>query len=277
MQNDNVKIIYGGICSSETLGIAPFAEQNRILLLTPLSGSSKITDAGDFVFRTIYSNGVTADTLIGFIEGEGYGSVAILAEDTSYSQDLRSLFISGLGSAGVSVAADEVVAESADDVTENVNRVVDSNPDAIIILPQTVQTANLFVEALADSNFDGQAIGNDVVALDAVISEYTDETEGYVVSTAQFASQGTDRFAAFQEEANCYIGHYCANLYDGITLLSEHIGTCGTDTECIRDALYATQNWQGAYFGSFSFDENGDIAGTAQLNRVSNGNLEPIR
>ena len=56
VEDSGVKIIYGGSCSDETLGIAPYAEANQVLQLTPLSTSSAVSQAGDYVFRNIPGN-----------------------------------------------------------------------------------------------------------------------------------------------------------------------------------------------------------------------------
>ena len=277
VENKNINVIYGGACSDETLGIAPFAEKNKVLLMTPLSGSSKITDAGDFIFRVIYNNRTTVDALSKFIKDEEYGKVALVTEDTSYAQDLRSIFLTNLKDIGTTISADEIIAKTLNNLTEQVQSVVASKPDAVVILPQTLQTAGLFAKALAEAKFDGQVIGNDVVALDVMLNEHKDYVEGYVASTAKFKGQGTERFASFQKAAGCDTGYYCATVYDGIMLLSEKLEKCGVNTECLRDALYATQNWAGTYYGTISFDENGDIGGAVQLNRISNGKRVAIQ
>jgi hypothetical protein len=61
--------------------------------------------------------------------------------------------------------------------------------------------------------------------------------------------------------------------YDGVVLMSEMLDKCGEDTECIKDGLYNTQNWQGKYQGLVSFDENGDIEVEYESFIVKNGEL----
>ena len=43
---DGVKYIIGGFCSGETLAMAPIAESNKVIMLSPGSGSPDITKAG---------------------------------------------------------------------------------------------------------------------------------------------------------------------------------------------------------------------------------------
>ena len=49
---DGVKYVIGAQGSSVTLAIAPVAERNKVILITPSSQSDKISQAGDFIFRT---------------------------------------------------------------------------------------------------------------------------------------------------------------------------------------------------------------------------------
>ena len=47
---DKVDIILGGVCSGETLAIAPLAEANEVLVFSSFSSSPDVTNAGDFIF-----------------------------------------------------------------------------------------------------------------------------------------------------------------------------------------------------------------------------------
>ena len=52
---EGVKIILGATCSGATLGIAPLAEQEGVILFSASSTSPDISDAGDYIFRTAIS------------------------------------------------------------------------------------------------------------------------------------------------------------------------------------------------------------------------------
>ena len=44
----------------------------------------------------------------------------------------------------------------------------------------------------------------------------------------------------------------------------------------MRDFLYGTQDWEGQYYGVIGFDQNGDVGGSFQMNRVTEGELTPL-
>lgn len=54
-KRQGIKYIIGAGCSSCTLAIAPLAEKNRILQITPVSSAATISEAGDFVFPKPYA------------------------------------------------------------------------------------------------------------------------------------------------------------------------------------------------------------------------------
>src|SRR3989344_5758192 len=53
---DKVPVIIGGGCSSETLAAAPIAETSKVTLLSYCSSNPKITESGDYIFRTYPSD-----------------------------------------------------------------------------------------------------------------------------------------------------------------------------------------------------------------------------
>lgn len=65
---------------------------------------------------------------------------------------------------------------------------------------------------------------------------------------------------------------YGALAYDLYNILANAIEICGNDTDCIKDRLYAVQNYTGAS-GIFSIDSNGDALHDFILRRVVDGIL----
>lgn len=51
-----VPVVIGDAVSSVTLAIAPIAEKNKVVILSPLSSAPAITEAGDFIFRNVPSD-----------------------------------------------------------------------------------------------------------------------------------------------------------------------------------------------------------------------------
>ena len=55
---DKVSAIMGAMGSSEVLALAPILNEKKVVLVSPAATSHKISDSGDYIFRTIVSKTV---------------------------------------------------------------------------------------------------------------------------------------------------------------------------------------------------------------------------
>jgi len=61
---DKVPAVIGADASSVTLAIAPIAEKNHVVLITPESAAISISNAGDYIFRVFPSNAAEGTKLV---------------------------------------------------------------------------------------------------------------------------------------------------------------------------------------------------------------------
>ena len=276
VEEHGVRVIYGGGCSDETLGMAQYTEGEEVLLLTSLTSSDAISDAGDYVFRNYPSNYGQVNAMVEFLRSKDFRRFALLTADTAYAQDLRRSYLEQLPTIGGEIVADEVVADDATDLQAEASRIAAALPDAVVTLPQTVPGWGRFLAALEAAGVDAQGIGTSVSAQG--VADYAGLAQGYLVTAGLFkAQEGDSEFLKLQEEAGCINGLFCAGTYDGIFLLAEVFEHCGDrDTTCMRDYLYNTQNWEGRFYGTISFDEKGDIGGGSfRIDRVEGRAVVP--
>ena len=278
VEDSDVNIIYGGSCSDETLGMAPYTEANYVLLLTPLSTSSAISQAGEYVFRNIPDNTASVRATVDALPEGQFRRFALLSNATAYSQDLRGLFTQMLTDTGGEIVADEIVPSGEGDYSAEAARIVAANPDFVVIMPQTIPDTGYLLQPLRDAGYDGPGAGNMVTGVSDAIDEYIDLLEGFYLPHLRFKGQNLEKFAELKADTDCNLDHYCAIAYDGMVLISQMLTACGDhDTACMRDYLYGTQNWDGPYFGVISFDINGDVDGNFIVNRIENGAPTPLR
>ena len=277
VEDSRVKIIYGGTCSDETLGMAPYTEANQVLLLSPLSESSVISGVGDYVFRNIPSNSAHAQVMAPLLLDQGFRRFALFTNDTAFAQDLRSWYQLLLPNGGGQIVADEVVPSGQGDYTAEVGRILAANPDLVIVLPQTIPDIDYLLTPLRDAGYSGPG-ATSLVAVQDAIDQYADLLEDFYLPALTFKGEGQPDFAALEADTDCNLDYYCATAYDGVMLIAEMLLECGDrNTDCMRDFLYATQNWEGPYYGTISFDENGDIAGAFRFSQIQNGQPVPVQ
>jgi len=271
-----VKIIIGGTCSSETLGMAPFTEENKVLLFSTLSSSPDVSNAGDFVFRNYPSDVAQVEAMVSFIKSKGYKNIAILSENTDYVQALRKGYNDQLPKQGVKIVADEVVSPNAKDVKTELSKIKSAKPDAVLLLPQTIPTGAVFAKQYFESGIKAQVLGNEVFGLPELVRENSQIVEGAYSPSAVFDKEKDPEFLEFTKQTDCQLGFYCATTYDGVFIIGELIEKCGENTECIKGQLYSLKDWQGKFSGSTTFDKNGDVKGQFQINQVVQGQIVKV-
>lgn len=86
-----VQAILWGVCSAETLWAWEVAQREKIVLLSPLSASSEISDTGDYVFRYI-NNTTAAKHLWEYLHQQKKNNTLVIMQDTTISLSLYQWF-----------------------------------------------------------------------------------------------------------------------------------------------------------------------------------------
>tara|TARA_Y100000310_G_scaffold315155_1_gene365401 strand:- start:359 stop:1489 length:1131 start_codon:yes stop_codon:yes gene_type:complete len=265
-----VNVIYGGTCSGETLGMAPFAGDNEVIIFSTSSSSPEITNAGDFIFRDYPSDTAQVSAISHHIMQEGYENVAIMSENTDYAQALRQGYLDLFEN----VVADEIINPETKDVRTEMLKIKNANPNVVILLPQTIPMAGIFAKQWVETGMGVAGYGNEILSLGDTLKDYGTELEGFYTPRVKFAGEGNEAFQELIERTECDLDYFCATAYDGIFMLGEIFEKCGSeDTACIKDALYATQGWDGPIASGYSFDENGDVSGNFEILQIQDGEL----
>ncbi len=265
-----VKVIYGGLCSGETLGLAPFANAQKVIAFSALSSSPDITNAGDYIFRNYPSDTAQVAAVMKKIKKDGPKKIAILSENTDYVQALRRGYKAVFQQEGIQLVGDEVIESSVKDLRTELLKIKSSNPDAVILIPQTIPMGEIMVKQYTESGIEATVYSGEVLGLGEVIDKQGSLMEGFYSVRAKF-NENNNEFLKLKARTGCDLGIYCITTYDGIFLLAELFEECGEDTQCLKKNLYDTKNWRGFTGASYSFDSNGDVAGEFEVFQITNG------
>ncbi len=261
---DKVKIILGGLCSSETLAIAPISESNKVILFSAFSSSPAITNAGDYVFRNSPSDLDFGKADAQFIIKKGVKNIAIISENADYSQGVRTVMKNAFQNNGVNVIADEVFNSDVKDFRTQLTKIKSLKPEAIYINPGTSpDVAGIIPKemkelGMTNTKIFGNYVLGDKVALKIggsamngiIFSDYTD----LALSNQAIIDQYKTEFQ--KDPANNYP---LMARYDSVFIITDAIRSCGTDdSSCIKNYLYKMKSFSGA-LGTYRFDSNGDL------------------
>ncbi|MBI4281597.1 ABC transporter substrate-binding protein [Candidatus Uhrbacteria bacterium] len=278
---DAVKIILGGVCSSETLAMAPITEAEKVIVLSPSSTSPDITTAGDFVFRTAPS-----DALAGRVAAEyavkkfSAKKSAIISETKDYAQGLRRVFKEVFTALGGTVAADEVYNTGDTNFRSQLLKIKVANPDVLYVLPQTPASGVLILKQLKDLNIKTQLLTAEAFIGRDLVKEQGKNMEGLVGVEQYFDEKGEKAQAFLKKYKDTYneeppFPAFMANMYSQVYLVKEAMEKYGQDTEKIRDYFLSLKGWEGA-LGRLTFDGNGDPLSSYAVKKVESGKLVDV-
>lgn len=259
---DSVKIILGGVCSSETLAIAPIAESNKVIVFSGFSSNPAITDAGDYIFRNSPSDAdvakLDAETI-----SRSYEKVALLSERTDYSEGVRQIIKQNLVDLGSAVVIDEVYNSTISDFRSVLSKIKASDAEVLYINPGTsAQVGGLIVKQARELGIDVPIHGNFSLGTPDSLAVAEGAVEGIVISDSvglntRLGKKLLERYSELFEQAPAN-DLLMALAYDRVKIISEALSETGEDTDSVRDYLYSINNYSGSA-GEYGFDKNGDV------------------
>ena len=277
---DKVSIVVNGVCSGSMLSMAPITETAKAVLFTPVSTSPKITDAGDYVFRTSASSVATAKAMSAFLAKAGYKSVAILFENADYTVGMKDAFVADFGArAGNAILGAEGVNSKEYDVRTELAKLAALKPQIIVAVMNSTVTANAFIKQGKDFGLKIPVLGNEYFGFKEVV--VNPDAEGFYITQYAYDASApafVEYMAAYEKAYGKKPSQeiYAALPFDGYNVLADAIGKCGgTESACVRDALYATKGYQGIT-GMITIDVNGDTAREFSVRRIKAGALTDI-
>jgi branched-chain amino acid transport system substrate-binding protein len=142
--------VIGHFSSGVTLATAPIYEQNKLVAISPSSTAINITNAGDYIFRTVPSDRFTSGALAKYLLDQLQLSQAaiIYNSQSAYSKSLQETFTTDVLSNGGSVVADVDLAENNFNPAEALKTIQAQGAEALVFLNDsaTVDQAYLLMQ-----------------------------------------------------------------------------------------------------------------------------------
>ncbi len=264
---DGVKVILGGHCSTESLVIAPVANQNQVIQLASITSSNKFTEAGEYSFRNWPSSDFYVSKLGDIAFEQGARKMALLYEQKDFPVSAMESFEKRFKAIGGSVISRQAFLSSETDFRSYLAKIKNNREiDSIFFSIQGEANAMIYFKTLKELDMldKYQLYTNN----DPVSKKIFDETGGlnklvyttdvYVdpnrPKTGELLESYKKKYGAYPQTNNFYV----ACSYDALIIIRDAINHCKkVDTDCIKQYLYNLKDWQGTA-GSLSFDQNGD-------------------
>jgi len=243
-----VSAIVGAASSSVTLNVVDDITNAKIVQISPANTATKLSGYSPFYFRTAPPDTVQGAALGNLITGDGHENVGILVFNDDYGTSLRDVVEKTVEDAGGTITYGKQGEEfdpKASSFDSDINAVVATNPDAVVVLAfeQTKQIIPGLVAA-------GVAPAN-IYLVDGNTADYSADFQPGTLEGAQGTIPGafpSDEFQARLKEVNPDLKDfaYGPESYDAtilVALAAEKGGA--TDGETVQKNLAAVSGADG--------------------------------
>jgi branched-chain amino acid transport system substrate-binding protein len=272
---NKAKVVIGALSSSVTLAMAPVAEQNKVVLISPASTSPKLTEAGDYIFRTCPSDYYEAGIMTkSYLDNYPDKSIGIIYINNEYGAGLKNAFINAIDDK--SVVTEMAYEQGAVDFkTQLLN--IQTKKIKVIYLIGYNEMVNVFKQAkemgiscswMATNQLNDQSLVNQM-------GNSADETvfPGWEFDLQKIKAENKEFYDRYlQLSDNLELDIFAAYATDALLVINDILMKGYTEGSQIKDELYKIKNFKGLT-GTFSFDANGDAIRELKLYQVKEGKI----
>ncbi len=262
---NGVIAIIGEVCSGATLAAAPVAEKNGVVLISASSTSSKITDSGDYIFRTIPSDINQGRFAANFMFKNNISNLSILYGNEEYGVGFNDILTTEFEDLGGKVVASESFERGSTDIRTQLTKIRKTKPQALFIVSNSPDSAIAAIKQVKQMGMKVKLYGSEGLKGPEIAA--TKYAQGLIVTSV---SAGSKKFSnEYMVEYGLETEPFSPQGYDAFMAIVKAM-ELGADTgEAIKDNLYDVE-FEGAS-GDIDFDENGDVSGIYNIYRLTNG------
>ena len=263
IHQEGVPAILGPASSSAARETFPIAQQNGVVALSPTSGASGLSAIGDFVFRASLTADVIIPNSVKVTHAKlGYQRVATIVDSVELvAQNSDKVWREALIENGVEILTTEVFQSGDTDLSVQLTRIKDLNPDTIFISALPTDMPDILIQArelgipYSIPFIVAQVSVDEIQAAGAA-------AEGLITSASWISTADTPGNQAFVQNYTEKYGVepsiWAAQSYASVYILAEAIANAqSTDSTAIRDAMTNLSDFD-TVLGKFSFNAVGD-------------------
>lgn len=278
---DKVKVILGEVASTNSLAMAPKAQQAGVPMITPSSTNPKVTEVGDYIFRVCFIDPFQGSVMAKFAhENVKATKVAILRDQKSdYSIGLAEVFRKTFTELGGKIVAEEAYSQGDTDFRAQLTVIRAQKPEAVWI-PGYYTDVGLIARQARELGIKATLLGGDGWESDRLFELGGSAIEGSYYSNHYSVEDPAPHVKSFLErykaKYNVLPDSLAALGYDSAMVAMDAMKRAPTlDGAAIRDAIAATKDFQGIA-GKITLDDKRNAVKPAVVLQVSQGKLKYV-
>lgn len=273
---NKIAALAGPVFTGESFAVGERVQNEGIAMISPSATHKDITAIGDYVFRTVVSDGLQGEVAGNyFYEVLGYRNIAVLYAKNDYSQGLYEGMTASFEARGGKIIMAETLMVGDKDFKTQLTKIRAANPEAIYIPNYTVEMAQILEQA-AQLGITVPFLSCDGFSDPAIYDLAGDFTDGVIyIGPAKVAESArhSEFVKAYEAKWGAKPDSFATNMYDGTNIILEalssvHAKTNGFDRKAVRDAIAAIKDFPGAN-GAINFAENGDLVAYQGVYKVN--------
>jgi branched-chain amino acid transport system substrate-binding protein len=277
----NLKAIVGVTGSGVALKLAPLAEKDKVLLLSSLDTSPRLTlDGGEYFYRNIASDAYNGEVLVKFANvRKAKNAVLIFNSENSWALGCKQAIIDAVISDGNQKFIQDPIAvlDSTDNFSSAILTLKQHKELESIYVCLMGRQAGMFVKQSVKNGLDANFYGTDSFSQQEFI-----DNAGDASANAFFvmpASSKSDKYSEFEKKYLKLYGEQAdsiaAKAYDAVKIMSSAIKkTKNTDGKYLKKEFESIS--LDGITGENSFDENGDLK-HAEFDKYTYSNLNMLK
>ncbi|MEV6527027.1 ABC transporter substrate-binding protein [Longispora sp. NPDC051575] len=254
IDNEKVSAIITGGCSACVMGAKAAANTKKVPIIA-LGAASAITNPvseAKFVFKIAPNPAEDADVIVNELARKNITKIGLISVKNVYGQDGKAQVTAKAQAKGIQVVAAEEFNQDDKDMTVQVSKLVEKNPQAIVAWA-VMPAAGLIAQSLSTAKFTGGVYLDAGAGAELFVKGAQDAAENtYMVFPGILAindavattPQVTAQKAWFKDYSTAY-GNYSGFASfgaDAVSLVAEAVKKTGnTDPEKLRDAFETIQ------------------------------------
>jgi len=272
---DKVPLVIGTLFSSATLAIAPIAEKNKVVLLSPASTAPKITEAGNYIFRNCASDLLEGKEMAQFArENLKLGKIAVIYINNDYGVGLKDVFEAEFRNLGGMIAAFESFEQGGTDFRTQLTKIKAGKSEAIYMPGYPPEMARILRQA-RELGITTQFLSIVIFEDPTILEIAGDAAEGAIFSSRVYDPKSGETVVcnfveAYKAKYESAPDIYAGLAYDAMRIVALAIERGGVKSDGIKNALYGIKDFPGVT-GTTTFDENGDVIKPIKMKALKSG------
>lgn len=265
--------VLGAVCSSVTLAIAPIAERDKLVLISPASTSPLVSTAGDYIFRDIPSDAFRGKAFAKYVFSTGRKNISVLYINNEGGLGGQQAFSENFKKLGGNIASVEAYPADAQDFRAQLTKIKQQPSDGVLIVSYPADTPLLLRQAFELGLHKPLFFQTEALDDPAVIAKAGNAAEGatYILPAKPEGSATQDFTHKYKAMYNREPELFAAESYDAIMLINRALSNAPQmSSEALKSELYKIQNYNGAS-GVISFDSNGDVEKPMVVKQIVKG------